>query len=190
MKILLLGTLTIWLALVSGCGSVMTATESEPIKDDTGERTFGARMDDEAIETKAMVNINAADAEFEDAHINIISFNSYVLLVGQVPSQALKDKATQVVREIRRVRRIYNELEVTGNVSLLTRSSDSWITSKVKSTLLLGAETEGNRVKVVTENGVVYLMGLATRAEADRIADAASASYGVRKVVRLFEYLD
>ena len=73
---------------------------------------------------------------------------------------------------------------------MLTRSSDTWITTKVKTALLTRSETEGNRVKVVTENGVVYLMGLATHAEADRVADTASGSYGVRKVVRLFEYID
>jgi osmotically-inducible protein OsmY len=178
------------LLLCTGCGSMLSATDAEPIKDDTGKRTYGARMDDESIETKATVNINAADPGFDAAHFNVVSYNSYVLIVGQVPSQELKDKASAVVREIRRVRRIYNELEVTGNVSMLTRSSDTFITSKVKSALLASSETEGNRVKVVTENGVVYLMGLASQAEAARIVDTASGTYGVRKVVRLFEYLD
>ena len=178
------------LSLCNGCASLLSATDAEPIEDDSGERTYGARVDDESIETKATVNINAADPGFDGAHINVVSYNSYVLLAGQVPSQELKDKASAVVREIRRVRRIYNELEVTGNISMLTRSNDTWITGKVKSALLAGSETEGNRVKVVTENGVVYLMGLATQAEADRIVDSASGTYGVRKVVRLFEYLD
>jgi osmotically-inducible protein OsmY len=178
------------LSALHGCGTMLSATDAEPIDDDAGERTYGALMDDEAIETKATVNIHAADPGFDDAHISVISYNSYVLIVGQVPTQELKDKATDVVREIRRVRRIYNELEVAGNVSMLTRSSDTWITSKIKTALLASPETEGNRVKVVTENGVVYLMGLATQAEADRIVDTASASYGVRKVVRLFEYID
>ena len=190
MKIISSIALILSIMFSSGCGSVLSAADSEPITDDSGERTYGARMDDEAIETKAKVNINAADPSFDDGHINVISYNSYVLIVGQVPSQELKDKASEVVREIRRVRRIYNELEVAGNISMLTRSSDTWITSKVKSSLLASSETEGNRVKVVTENSVVYLMGLATQAEADRIVDTASGSYGVRKVVRLFEYID
>jgi osmotically-inducible protein OsmY len=190
MKILTNVTLILSLLCGSGCGSMLSATDAEPIKDDSGERTYGARMDDESIETKATVNINAADTGFRAAHLNVVSYNSYVLIVGQVPSQELKDKASAVVREIRRVRRIYNELEVTGNVSVLTRSSDTWITSKVKSALLASSETEGNRVKVVTENGVVYLLGLASQAEAVRIVDSASGTQGVRKVVRLFEYLD
>ncbi len=190
MKIISSITLFLCIVFSSGCGSLLSAADSEPIGDDSGERTYGARMDDESIETKATVNIHAADRGFDDGHINVISYNSYVLIVGQVSSQELKDRASDVVREIRRVRRIYNELEVTGNVSMLTRSSDTWITTKVKTALLTRSETEGNRVKVVTENGVVYLMGLATHAEADRVADTASGSYGVRKVVRLFEYID
>ncbi|MCX2982416.1 BON domain-containing protein [Halieaceae bacterium IMCC14734] len=175
---------------LSGCASLLTAADSEAIEDDSGERTFGASMDDESIETKARVNVHAANEAFDDTHISIISYNAYVLIVGQVPSEALKQQASDVIREIRRVRRIYNELEITGNTSFMTRTSDTWITSKVKTNLIANAETEGLRVKVVTENGVVYLMGLASRAEADRIVDVASASYGVRKVVRLFEYID
>ena len=175
---------------LSGCASLLTAADSDAIEDDRGERTFGASMDDESIETKAKVNVHAANEAFDDAHISIISYNAYVLIVGQVPSEELKQQASDVIREVRRVRRIYNELEVTGNTSFMTRTSDTWITGKVKTNLIANPETEGLRVKVVTENGVVYLMGLASRAEADRIVDVASASYGVRKVVRLFEYID
>lgn len=175
---------------LSGCGTLLTAADSETIEDDKGERTFGASMDDESIETKARVNVHAANEAFDDAHISIISYNAYVLIVGQVPTEELKQQASDVIRKIRRVRRIYNELEITGNTSFMTRTSDTWITSKVKTNLIANAETEGLRVKVVTENGVVYLMGLATHAEADRIVDVASSSYGVRKVVRLFEYID
>jgi osmotically-inducible protein OsmY len=178
------------LLTLSGCGSLLTAADSEAIEDDTGERTFGASMDDQSIETKAKVNVHAANEAFDDAHISIISYNSFVLIAGQVPSEELKQQASDVIREIRRVRRIYNELEVAGNTSFMTRSSDTWITSKVKTNLVANSETEGLRVKVVTENGVVYLMGLATHAEADRVVDIASSSYGVRKVVRLFEYID
>jgi osmotically-inducible protein OsmY len=175
---------------LTGCGSLMSGAGSEPLEHDPGERSMGAQMDDETIETRAKVNIDAADKALKAAHINVISYNGYVLIVGQVPEQALKDKVSAIVTEIRDVRRIYNELEIAGNNSMMTRSSDTWITTKVKSNLLSNAETEGNRVKVVTENGVVYLMGLATRAEGDRIEEAASASQGVQKVVSVFEYID
>ena len=175
---------------MGGCGSMLATMEAEPIEEDEGERTMGRWLEDESIETKAMVNVRAADDAFDDAHLVIVSYNGYVLVAGQVASQALKDKATDVVREVRGVRRIYNELEVAAPSSGMTRTSDTWITSKVKSYMLASSDIQGNRVKVVTENGVVYLMGLATRAEAERIAAEAADTSGVQRVVKLFELLD
>ena len=176
--------------ILTGCGSLLASMESNSIEDDPGERTMGQQIEDESIETKAMVNIRAADDRFDNAHLVIVSFNGYVLLAGQVSNQELKSKATAVAREVRGVRRIYNELEVTSPSSAMTRTSDTWITTKVKSWLLGSSETEGLRVKVVTENGVVYLMGLATREEAERVAAAAADISGVQRVVRLFEIVD
>ena len=127
---------------------------------------------------------------FDDAHLVIVSYNGYVLLAGQVASEKLKAQATDVVRRIHGVRRIYNELEFAAPSSAMTRTSDTWITTKVKSWLLGSSDIEGTRVKVVTENGVVYLMGLATSDEAERIADVASDISGVQRVVKLFELID
>ena len=128
--------------------------EVDTIEEDDGSRTLGRMLEDDSIETKARVNIHAADEAFDDTHLNIVSYNGYVLLAGQVPSEALKARATDVVREIRGVRRIYNELEVAAPSSAMTRSSDTWITAKVKSFLLGNPDIPGSRVKVVTENGV------------------------------------
>lgn len=176
--------------LLSACGSLLASVESNPIEDDPGERTMGQQIEDESIETKAMVNIRAADDSFDNAHLVIVSYNGYVLLAGQVATQALKEQATEVGRKVRDVRRIYNELEVGAPSSSMTRTSDTWITTKVKSWLLGSPDTEGLRVKVVTENGVVYLMGLATREESERIAETAASMSGVQRVVRLFEIVD
>ncbi len=176
--------------LSSGCGSFMVAIQSEPIEDDPGERTYGARVEDESIETKAIVNISAAHEELKNSHLSVTSYNAYVLIVGQVPSEERKQQASDIVREIRGVRRIYNELEVAGNSSGMTRSSDTWITAKVKSALLSDSGIEGGRIKVVTEDGVVYLMGLVSHPEAKRVTEATRSSAGVQKVVQLFEYFD
>ena len=176
--------------LLNACGSLLASVDSNSIEDDPGERTMGQQIDVESIETKLMVNIRAADDRFDDAHLVIVSYNGYALIAGQVASRALKEQATKVSREVRGVRRIYNELEVASPSSGMTRTSDTWITTKVKSWLLGRSDTEGLRVKVVTENGVVYLMGLATREEAERIAAAAANMSGVQRVVRLFEIVD
>ncbi|MFN2328592.1 MAG: BON domain-containing protein [Chromatocurvus sp.] len=175
--------------LSSGCSNLLVAVDSSAIEDPPGKRTMAQQLADESIELKAVVNMHAADSNFKGSHIVAVSFNGYVLLAGQVPNEALKKKAADVVKDIRHVRRIYNELEVSAPTASLVRTSDTWITAKIKSSLLAGSDTPGLRTKVVTENGVVYLLGMVTREEADRLADAAAGISGVQRVVRLFELI-
>ena len=177
-------------AALSGCGSFLSTMQADPIHDEPAERTLAQQIEDESIETKAEVNIHAANEAFHQANMAIVSYNGYVLLAGQVGTEELKAQATEVVRKIRGVRRIYNELEIASASSAMTRSSDTWITTKVKTWLLGRSDTEGTRVKVVTEDGVVYLMGLVTRDEANRISEVASDISGVQRVVRLFELVN
>lgn len=174
----------------SGCSSVLVAVDSNAIEDPPGKRTIAQQIADESIELKAVVNMHAADKAFKGSHIVAVSHNGYVLLAGQVANETLKQKAADVVRDIRHVRRIYNELEIAAPTASLVRTSDTWITAKIKSSLLVGSDTPGLRTKVVTENGVVYLMGMVTREEADRLARAAADFSGVQRVVRLFEIID
>ncbi len=187
MKTLALILLTLSL---TACGSFLAAVDAPAIEDDPGERTAGAQVEDEAIETKSRVNIGAWDERFDDAHVNVTSYNGYVLITGQVPNEELKSMASDVVRKIRGVRRIYNELEIAGNTTALVRSSDTWLTTKVKTALLAADDIQGGRVKVVTQNGVVYLMGMVSRAEAERIVAVARSKSGVQKVVQIFELID
>ncbi len=176
--------------LLFGCSNIITATTAEPIEEDSGTRSWGTYIDDESLETKALVNIKKSEPGFTDAHIIVISFNGTVLLAGQVPDAKLREKAAEIVKELFGVKRIYNELSVAGNTSAMVRSSDTWITAKIKTSLITSSEIQSLRIKVVTENGIVYLMGLLTKAEAERVVDVASSIYGVQKVVRLFEYID
>ncbi len=182
-----LALLIVVLLSLGGCGSLLATMEVDTIEDEPTDRTLAQQIEDESIETKARVNIHAADEAFDDTHLVIVSFNGYVLLAGQVTTEALKSRATDVVRKVDGVRRIYNELEIASPSSAMTRSSDTWITTKVKSWLLGSPDTEGLRVKVVTEDGVVYLMGLVTANEAQRITDKAAGISGVQRVVKLFE---
>ena len=175
--------------LVSGCGPLLVAIDSKAIEDNPGKRTFYQRLADSSIETKATVNLHAKDGRFDAAHLVIQSYNGTVLIAGQVADAALRQVANEVIRDIRDVRRIYNELEVAAPSSALTRASDRWVASKVKAALLAERGTPGRRTKVVAENGVVYLLGLVTEEEADRIATEASAVSGVQRVVRLFEVI-
>jgi osmotically-inducible protein OsmY len=107
-----------------------------------------------------------------------------------VPSQDLKNLATRVANTPTRVQVVHNELEVSGTTTFLSRSSDALLTTKLKTLMLADPTVSGMRTKVVTENGVVYLMGLVTQQEANLIVDLVSNAGGVTKVVRAFEYID
>ena len=188
-KLVTLLLLSLAAACLSGCGAIMSSAGAGPIEEDDGERTFAQQVADESIETKAKVNINAASEGYHNAHLTIVSYNGFVLLAGQVPSEDLKTLAADVVREVDDVRRIYNELEIGPAVTAGTITNDTWITTQVKSKLLASSDTPGTRVKVVTENSVVYLMGLLTEAEADRVALEAAEVSGAERVVKLFEII-
>ena len=189
---LLLLSLVCTTLLSTACASVIsTLNGNDSIQEDQGSRTAGSVLDDGAIETMIAVNLNAADDELRASNIDVVSFNQTVLLVGQVPTQELKNLATRVATTSNsRVKTVYNELEVAGDTSFLSRTNDAWLTTKIKSLMLVNDDVEGLRTKVVTENGVVYLMGLLSRAEADQAVDLVSKTSGVVKVVRAFEYID
>lgn len=150
-------------------------------------RTVGTITEDEAIELKALSRIGQ---KLKDAHINVTSYNRMVLLTGEVPDEAARVTAEKIAQAIENVRGVYNELQVAGNSSLTSRANDSYLTSKVKARFVEAQKFSPLHVKVVTENGVVYLLGLVKRKEADDATQIARTTGGVRKVVRVFEYLD
>ena len=174
--------------LLSGCTQIITATTDKPIAEDPGSRSLGSYLDDEIIETKALVNIRKTDPALQSARITVTSHNGIVLLTGNTPSQRLSQIAAEVANEIKKVRKVHNELMVGTDVSMLARSNDTWISTKVKSRLSLDDSLDASKIKVVTENGIVYLMGLVSKAESDTAAKIVSETSGVQKVVRVFEY--
>ncbi|TQV80200.1 BON domain-containing protein [Exilibacterium tricleocarpae] len=176
--------------LGSGCVSVINATSKDPIKPDPGKRTFGTMIDDQRLETIAAVNIKKAHPALNNAHINVTSYNGVLLLTGQVKSAELRTLASETAAKIPKVRQVYNELQVQGKLSILARTNDSWLTTKVKTKLMAHRDISSNRIKVVTENGTVFLMGLLSHAEADRAAEVARTTGGVQKVVKAIEYLN
>ncbi len=177
--------------IVSGCSSVLTATRDEPITDDRGTRTIGSKIDDSLIETKASVNIAKAHPDLDKAsHIVVASYNGVVLLAGQTPRAELKELAERAAGSVQRVKRVHNELQILQPSSALARSNDSWLTTKIKTQMLADANVPGSRIKVITENGIVYLLGLVTRAEGNRATSLVQGVSGVQRIVKLFEYID
>ncbi len=185
-----LSTLLVVALSITSCSTLLSATRSTPIEEDYGKRSFGGFIDDAFIETKAKVNLNKASKALQQAHISVTSYNGVVLLTGQVPNEQSKNLASDTVRKVRNVKRLHNELSIAGPISLPSRSNDSWLTSKVKAKLLATPKIKGNRIKVVTENGVVHLMGLLSHAEADIVVNKIKGTFGVQKIVKIFEYLD
>ena len=176
---------------ISGCSSVINASREAPIDDDRGTRTFGSKIDDSLIETKVAVNIAKANPDLDNAsHIVVTSFNGIVLLAGQTPRADLKQLAEQTASQVQKVKKVNNELQVTGPSSMLARSNDAWLTSTIKTEMLTDSAIPGSRIKVVTENGIVYLLGLLTQAEATRATNLVQGVGGVQKIVKLFEYID
>ena len=165
----------------SGCSSY---NGNKPDK-----RTPGALIDDQFIESVGKREIRLADLRFGSAHFSIVSMNGVVLLVGQVESGDLIDIAETALNSVSKVRTVHNELTVAGPISLLARSNDALLTSKVKAKLLANDRINSNRVKIVTEDSVVYLMGRITREKADIVVEIARNTSGVKKVVKVFEYL-
>lgn len=178
-------------ASLAGCGSILSATRDTPIESNKGTRTIGSTIDDQLIETKTAVNIAKAHIDLErDSRISVISYNGVVLLTGQVPRQELKELAGSVAQRVQRVKVVHNELTVGPPLPLLARNTDALITTSAKTRLLADSAIPGRRIKVTTEAGVVYLLGLVRRQEADLAVQAVQHVGGVQRIVKLFEYID
>jgi osmotically-inducible protein OsmY len=166
--------------LLQGCAEMTKAGTA------VDRRTAGVMVDDEAIELRAT---NRVSERFGDkVHVNITSYNRSVLVTGEVPNTPTRTEIEKLVQSVQGVRGITNELQVIDATSLTSRANDSAITGKVKARLFDSGKLNAMHVKVTTENGVVYLLGLVTEAEANAAAEVARTTGGVRKVVKVFDY--
>ena len=189
MNIKYLVILIIALITLYGCAAAVVTTGATGAAAAYDRRTTGTFIEDQSIELKASKSI-FEDKEINDnTHVNVTSYNMVVLLTGEAPTEELIQKIVSIVQNIPKVTHVYNELTLAAPSALSSRSSDSLITAKVKTKLLTNQDTEGLRVKIVTEKGVVYLMGLLTREEADKVTESVRLTGGVQKVVKLFQYV-
>ncbi len=176
---------------LSGCASWIATMSDQPVDQYHGTRTLGAKIEDSRIERTAYINALRATPELHDnGRLVVVSWNGQVLLTGQVASDASRQQIAAAVEAVRHVLHVHNELQTGQPISFLARSSDAGITFRVKMRLLFGPDVPGQRVKVVTENGVVYLMGLLTQDESSRVVAEASKVYGIQKIVKIFEYIE
>jgi len=153
----------------------------------TDRRTSGTQVEDQAIEFKA--SKRAGDVLGDRGHVNVTSYNRLLLVTGEVPTEADKAAVEQGLSNIENVRSVVNELVIAPPSSIGNRSNDTLITSKVKASMVDAKDVQATAFKVVTERGVVYLMGRVTEREADRAAYISRGVSGVRKVVKVFEVI-
>ncbi|MEY2622682.1 MAG: hypothetical protein RIT26_2502 [Pseudomonadota bacterium] len=180
----LIGTLA---AMASACAPLMVGGMVGGAMVASDRRTSGIQLEDENIELKAASRIR--EMMGSRAHLNITSYNRQVLITGEVPNAQDRDYVQRLVSEVENVRKVVNETVIGQNSSLTERSTDALITAKVKGQMVDSKDIFANAYKIVTERGVVYLMGRVTQREADRATEVARQVSGVKKVVRIFEIL-
>jgi osmotically-inducible protein OsmY len=175
---------------LAGCTSLMASVSGpDPVGKPAGERTLSMSIEDSSIERAANINIYKADTRFHDANVNVVSFYGSVLLVGQVQNEELKTQAEKVVRQIAEVKQVHNELTVADASYYLERSSDGIISTRIRTALTLEKGYPSSRTKIFTVSGTVYLLGKLTAAEADQAVAIIKQVGGVKKIVKLVDYL-
>jgi osmotically-inducible protein OsmY len=175
----------------SGCALMVAAgvaTVGTGVAVSQDRRTGGMLVEDQNIESKS--NQRIRDKMGGNLHVNVVSFNRNVLLTGEVPSESARKEIEQIVKDVEHVLNVLNEIAVGPVSSFASRSNDALITSKVKGRFMDGGKFQINHVKVITEDSVVYLLGIVNNDEAGSAVDIARSTKGVRKVVKVFEYMN
>ena len=188
LKGLKLAALFVGILSLQGCvtGIVLGVMGAATMIND--RRDASVQLSDEAVEIQALNLINRDSALHENTHINVISYNGTLLLIGQAPNAMLRDRIIKYVRSIDGIKLLHNQIRIGNITKMTTRTNDSWLTSKIKIAMTADNSIEYSQVKVITENAEVFLMGLVTPSEGNKAADIARNVSGVRQVVKVFEY--
>lgn len=187
LRVAVAGALIVSTLGLSGCGALIAAGAAVGALAVTDRRTIGAQTEDQGIEMKGSTELR--EALGSAGRVSVTSYNRKVLLTGQVATEQDKQNAERIIAGISNVRSVHNEVQVLGAASLTTQAADTTITARVKTALLQAPDLPADQVKVVTEAGTVFLMGLVTRREADRAAEVTSRVSGVQRVVTVFEFI-
>ncbi len=181
--------LIISIPFLTGCVTAVATGAIVGSEIASDRRTTGSYIEDGSIELKSSTAI-AEDSQLKaSTSISIVSYNRVVLLVGQAPNESLRSRAADVVRKTDNIRKVHNEIRIAAPDSFLSGTSDSWLTTKAKSLMLAEKDFSSKHIKVITENGEMFLMGLVTRAEADKAIAIVREIDGVVRVVQVFEYI-
>lgn len=188
MRLIKLGCVLLALSQLQGCvtAAVVAVASTASVVND--RRSVGNQIDDQTIELQAYSKLRALTELENHSNIQVISLNGTMLVVGQVESNYLKDIAIKALRSVNGVMQMHNQLRIGTPTSVLTRSNDVWLTTKVKTALFGGDHLDATNIKVITENGEVFLMGIVNEQEASEAVDIARNIGGVARVYKAFEY--
>ena len=187
LKFLVLFLISAITLLLQGCFPLAATGIGAAVLMVDDRRSTGVYVEDENNEWKARGRLIE---RFKDVHVNVTSFNLNVLLTGEVPSEQMKQEIGDAIRSIASVKMVTNELSVGGNTAYTARTNDTFITTNVKTRFINNGKFSINHVKVVTEAGTAYLMGIVTREEGDAATELARTTSGVSRVVKVFEYIE
>lgn len=177
------------LLMLQGCAPIAVTGATTAVSTLASDRrTTGTIVEDEAIELKSRLALSGNKELNKRVHINFVSYNTSVLVSGEAPTEEDRQAVIDHVESVEKVSRVFDEITIAAPSSLLSRSADSVITGKVKTKLVAEKDLSSFHIKVVTQNGVTYLMGLVSREEGDKATEVARQTGGVQKVVKLFEY--
>lgn len=152
-------------------------------------RTIERTLEDTQIANTITERLKTASlTSWEQSHLEITTFNHVVLLSGETPFASYREQAEEIAKSVRDVQKVYNQITVQQPTSPLTRTSDTWITTKIKTLMLANEDLKSGSIKVITENGTVFLMGNVTQSQADIAVDIARKAAGVQKVIKIFQY--
>lgn len=175
---------------LQGCAPAMVAGGAGAASIASDKRTAGTIVEDQAIEYRLASKLQADDEMMENTNINVTSYNGVLLVTGEAPTQALKDRVQNYAAQDTKVKRTYNEIVVRQPLPYKARNYDTWLTTKAKTKLLTTKDISSVDVKIVTSDTTVYLMGLVTRKEADLITQSVSQVQGITRIVKAFEYIE
>ena len=182
-------SLLMLLAALNGCAvaTVVAVTAGATMIAD--RRSFSKQIDDQSIEFIADKELNKQEALTKNTNLHVVSMNGIVLIVGQAPNTYLRDLAIKTIQDVPNIVTIYNQIRIGSNTGITTKSTDAWLTSRVKSALLTAPDINAADFKVFTENSEVFLLGLVTEAEANIAVEIARNIDGVSRVFKAFEYI-
>ncbi|MFQ3194479.1 MAG: osmotically-inducible protein OsmY [Colwellia sp.] len=175
--------------LLQGCVAAAVVTIISGASAATDERSIGTQLDDQKIEFEAYAKLSKHEALDDNTNLQVISVNRSVLVIGQAPNTYLRDLAIKSINEVKQIIQLHNQIRISNTTSVTTKSNDVWLTSKVKTALFGSDNIDATNIKVVTENGEVFLMGLISEAHADEAVNIARNVSGVNRVFKIFEYI-